>query len=76
MPVHMYTDQQNKISYPTSDCQVTLGAGSLAMAGKEKMAAWPAFTSRLSLAISENVVMSKRKMPIFAFVKKFFREDF
>jgi hypothetical protein len=25
---------------PTSDCQVTLGAGSLAMVGKEKMAAW------------------------------------
>jgi hypothetical protein len=24
---------------PTSDCQVTLGAGSLAMVGKEKMAA-------------------------------------
>jgi hypothetical protein len=43
----------------TSDCQVTLGAGWLAMVGKEKMAAWPAFTSRLSLAISEKVVMSK-----------------
>jgi hypothetical protein len=25
---------------PTADCQVTLGAGSLAMVGKEKMAAW------------------------------------
>lgn len=43
----------------TSDCQVTLGAGWLAIVGKEKMAAWPAFTSRLSLAISEKVVMSK-----------------
>ena len=31
--------KNDKISYPTSDCQVTLGAGSLAMAGKEKMAA-------------------------------------
>ncbi len=44
---------------PTSDCQVTLGAGSLAMVGKEKMAAWPAFTSKLSLPISEKVVMSR-----------------
>jgi hypothetical protein len=32
---------------PTSDCQVTLGAGSLAKAKKEKMAAWQDFDKDL-----------------------------
>jgi hypothetical protein len=32
---------------PTSDCQVTLGAGSLAMVGKQKTAAWQDFDKDL-----------------------------
>jgi hypothetical protein len=37
----------------TSDCQVTLGVGSLAMVGKEKMAAWQDFDKDLGWSLNQ-----------------------
>jgi hypothetical protein len=38
---------------PTSDCQVTPGAGSLAMLGKDKMAAWQDFDKDLGWNLTQ-----------------------